>query len=391
MPDQPDPHSLNLPPGFGDTDSNTPSSSSDDTPPTPSSNQDTDKSSKSDQYKNTSNPPTFSTSSYPPPPPPPPPASPTSSSSPASTSPADQSPTPPTPPSLSRDESSTPNRPSLIGSYPPPPDLKAKPEPVSSHLKPASTNELHPKPVSSIFILALAGIAILTIALSAFLYLQNNALKKQVNILQSTEAGRQLSPTDQESPPENDQTPETQPTESSTTEPVTLSSAFTNLAKVIDIAHQKYSTAQLLMITTDNLLTLEDNVYRYWFRQAPDTKSYFYIQYSQNEDPQLVINAIISPDNNIPDLIPLFEQNQLGVSDIDAHAIAWSKAISPTITNLTPSSVKAKFIRAIPSTANSTNTTNIWQLTYSFPQQANQKDIVVQIDSTTQEVLYSTL
>lgn len=375
MPDQPDPHSLNLPPGFGDTDSDAQSSPPKDTT---SSDPNTSQPPKPEQENDSAKSPTFSTSSYPPPPPPPPtPASP---------------PTTPTPPSTtSRDDNSNPDRPNLIGSYSPPANLKDKPDPVSNRPQPASMSEIHPKPISNLFILTLAGIAILTIALSAFLYLQNTALKKQVNILQSTEAGRQLAPTDQDSSPENNQDPEEQPTESSTPEPTTLSSAFTNLANVIDIARQKYSTAQLLMITTDNLLTLENNVYRYWFRQAPDTKSYFYIQYSQNEDPQLVVNAVINPDNNIPDLIPLFEQNQLGVSDIDAHALAWSKAISPTITNLTPTSVKAKFIRTIPSNATTTDATNIWQLTYSFPQQANQKNIVVQIDSATQEVLYTNL
>lgn len=365
MPNQSDPNSLNLPPSFGNTDSDTQSTPPEDTPSSP--DPDTNQPSNPDQDTDLSDSSDFSTPSYPPPPPPP---------APSTTPPAP--PTSPSAPSLPRDEN-------------PVPDLKTKPDLVSDRPQPASMDKLSPRPVSRLFILVLAGIAILTIALSAFLYLQNNTLKEQVNILQSTEAGRQLSPTDQNSLSENNQTAEGQPTESPNPEPITLPSAFTHLTEVIDIARQKYSTAQLLMITTDNLLTLEDNVYRYWFRQAPNTQSYFYIQYSQQEEPQLVVNAVVNPDNNIPDLIPFFEQNQLGASDIDAHAIAWSKAISPTIPNLTPSVVKAKFIRALPSSAGSTDITNIWQLTYSFPQQANQKDIVVQIDSTTQEVLYSTL
>lgn len=233
---------------------------------------------------------------------------------------------------------------------------------------------------SSIAALILGVLLLVAIAAATFFYMQNRALSQQINVLQSTQAGRELQPSPT---PTVEATISATPTPSSSASP----SAFTNLSNIISIARQESSSAQMLMITSDNVANPDTASYKYWFRRGPNLQQYFYIQAGITGEPQLYTQATISPDNNIPDLIPAFEAGNLGISDQDAHALAWTQ-VSATVNNQTPSTVNAKFINSRPSNPEITQNINLWQLTYSFPGRSN---IIVQINANTSEIVYDTL
>lgn len=253
------------------------------------------------------------------------------------------------------------------------------PEPVRT----PATLQTHDASRSLSFATILLGIiALIAVAAGSFFYLQNRTLKQQISVLQSTQAGRQV--------PEITPTPTVEVSTQSavpTVSPSATFSAHTNLPSIISIARQESPTAQLLMITSDDIAKPSDSVYRYWFRRGAGQQQYFYVQQGRTGEPQLFTQATVSPDNNIPDLIPLYEANQIGIDDQTAHTIAWTQ-MSGSLNNATPRSVSAKFIRSRPSNSQITDNINLWQLTYSFTGRPN---IIIQIDATTSQVVYSTL
>ncbi len=244
---------------------------------------------------------------------------------------------------------------------------------------------------TSLAILLLAIISIASLAASSFLFLQNLTLKQQIRVLQSTESARQPSETGSTNPTLSD-TPQGSPFTSNTGTSSATFSAFSDLGKVVSIAQKESSTAQLLMITSDDITRGEATVYKYWFRRTPSQKQYFHLQYSRTSEPQLFSESVVSPDNSIPDLIPAFQANQLGISDLDAHNLAWQQSVAPIVgSNLKPTQVKAKFINSRPSDPSITQSINLWQLTYIFPTVSNQRNITIQINANDQSKIFSNL
>lgn len=257
----------------------------------------------------------------------------------------------------------------------------AKPTPKpESTIHPATLHTTNNR-TGSIAALILGILLLLAIAAATFFYMQNRALTQQINTLQSTQAGREI-PTPSPSP-----TPITTGSAVPTPNPDASPSAFTNLSNIINIARQESATAQMLMITSDNVANVNTAVYKYWFRTGPNQQQYFYIQAGLTGEPQLYTQATISPDNNIPDLIAMYETGELGIDDQAAHALAWTQ-VSTAVNDQTPSAVSAKFIRSRPSNPEITDAINLWQLTYTFPGRSN---IIIQVNAQTSEIVYSTL
>jgi hypothetical protein len=226
------------------------------------------------------------------------------------------------------------------------------------------------------------AIAVLILTtLGAFLYIQNRGLKNQISTIQRIESGREV--------------PSTTPTEIvvSPTPEVATDGAFFELPNILPTALQESATAQLLMVTTDisipsgkDMTKAARGTFQYWFRQGPGLATYFQVVKAPDSAPTVVKPAFVNPDNNIPDLLPLYQAKTLGIDVFQANAIAWNQVVNFTGTS-TPINISAKYIRSMP-TSGSTSEVNIWQVTYKFDPASAVTDKVVQIDANSQQILY---
>ncbi len=269
-----------------------------------------------------------------------------------------------------------------------PPTLS--PATTPTRLSPAAPRESR-SPTPIIFTVLGGGLLVAT-ASTAFLWIQNQSLKQQLATIQAVEAGRELPPTPT---PSVSQTPTATPTTTA------LLTAFTRIDDVIKRAQQEASTAQLLMITSDNIGTTPESspstlnttgtIYKYWFRKAPGTTSYFYVQAAERGDLNVVAPATVSPDNNIPDLVSYRKNNQLGLDADQAHTLIWTQLLNDYTQGNRPTGITAKYLRSVPSNPSINTPVNLWQLVYKFDPSAGIKDIVVQVNANTKQVIYSNL
>lgn len=278
-------------------------------------------------------------------------------------------------------------------SLPKPPQSKQKPPKKSKKRKPQkppkpTSNKPAKPPTSSKLPLIITILLILSAAgAGVYFYLQNQTLKQQLSTIQSTiqQPTPSPSPSPTASPaasPNSYPTVSPSPTATPSPTPSTKDlSAFKNLEAVINLARQKHSQAQLLMITTTN--AADNPAYKYWFRRQPNTKAYFFIKQTFPYRLKYISSATISPDNQIPDLIPLWQQDQLGQSDQDL--LPQARQEIQTKTNANPTSINAKFIKARPSNPDLNQQINIWQFTFNF---STQSSLVIQYNPLTQNIVY---
>lgn len=290
-----------------------------------------------------------------------------------------------TDPVMPEDYSDTPVSPSPTPSFSPANSQPPKNPSLPPH-KPATPPRSHSGKPPFLLLIILAIFAFSSTLIAAFLFVRSQTLSQQVATLQSIQDARQLSPTPTSTSNTSlSPTPQTTP---SVTPPSTSPDSYSpGLSDIITLAQDDSPNAQLLMITSDNILD-PDPVFNYWFRTAPDIKTYFFIKSSSNTPPQLMRPATVTPDNNIPDLIPDIQAGNVGLSANQALNLANQTLTDNNITS-TPISVKAQYIKSLPSISQKGDqAANLWQLSYSF---SDHPKVVIQINANSQQIVFDNL
>lgn len=270
---------------------------------------------------------------------------------------------------------------------PPPPTPPKSPSTKAKPAQPPSRSSLKP-----VLLIAIILIVIAALAGGAYFYMQNQALKDQLNSIQAN-LQPTTSPTPTPTPTANPTaSPDSYPTVEITASPTPTSSpqptissqnltAFSELESVITLAQQNHPQAQLLMITSDNILS--SPVYKFWFRNQPDLKDYFNIKLTPSQGLEYISYATVTPDNNIPNLIPFWQEDNLGQSD--QQLLSKAQQEIDTQTDQSPSSIAAKFIRSRPSNPQIQDQINLWQFSFKF---SNQNTLIVQYNAQNQQLVY---
>jgi hypothetical protein len=165
------------------------------------------------------------------------------------------------------------------------------------------------------------------------------------------------------------------------------------------MAREESATGQLIMIdaefslptgSTPTNIDANADKYKYYFRRGPGILEYFQVTIERGGEPELFSSAIVNPDDDIPDLIPFYEAQTLGLDILEANRIAWQRASSVTTTM--PQTIKGKYIRATPTTTNGqAEATNIWQVSYIFGEGSGLENLVFQIDASNGTILYTNM
>lgn len=283
----------------------------------------------------------------------------------------------------------TPKSPEPEPVYSPPPSPRSEAEtPRTPAGQPALAPAALPPSGKSfpVVTLLLLLIAIGAIAATYFFYQQTLALNTQLEqISQTLEQQKirenQLTPTPTL---EVSETPTPTSTISATVTPtVTLApisgKVFDQVVTVIGTIQKQYPNAQLIMITISAAENPDTSIIKYWFRQTLTDKKYLYVMREPGKDLAIVDQQVyVTPDNNIPSLNQMAENNGLGLDLPEAIKIA--AAACPTNFDCATTPLSAQFIRA--------NTT-LWQISYR-PIDGS-KPFVVQINSVTKKILFKSL
>lgn len=311
------------------------------------------------------------------------------------------------PSSTSQPQTSTQNEPESSQSFPQPPQMKkdkkqknnkSKQQPPTPPKSPTKKQAPAQPPsrssIKPVLLIAIVLLVITALGGGAYFYMQNQALKDQLNSIQANlQPTSSPTPTPTPTPTTNPvASPDSYPTVEITSSPTetpspqpTISNqsltAFSNLEDVISLAQDNHSQAQLLMITSDNILS--SPTYKYWFRNQPNLKDYFFIKLAPQQELEYISYATVTPDNNIPDLIPLWQQDNLGQSDQQLLAKAQQEIDKQT--DQEPSSIAAKFIRSRPSNPDIQDQINLWQFSFKF---STQNNLVVQYNAQNQQLVY---
>ncbi len=272
-----------------------------------------------------------------------------------------------TPPSFSETAPSTPP--------PPPPPPPPAPAPVAA--SPASFTPARPFPLVTLLLIL---IAIGATAATYFFYQQSQSLNQQLTQLSQTLSQQKTQPTASLS---ETLTPTPVASLSASLTPVITTpvntnprSAFDQIAAVMLAAQKQYPNAQLIMITGTDVQSDTQIVLKYWFRQNPTDQKYLYIMKQIGQDLSLVDQQVyVTPDNNIPSLNQLVQNNQLGADLTTAFTTALS--LCPANYGCSTAPATAQYIKT---------STTLWQIT--FKASDNPKPFVVQIDATTGKVIF---
>jgi hypothetical protein len=214
------------------------------------------------------------------------------------------------------------------------------------------------------------------IAASLF-YTQNKQQKQKVQELIQTLESQETLPTPTLTP-----TPEITPLPTLASDPEATPEATPTveeksiIKKALDMAQEKYSNAQLILITATNPQLPDQGLTKYWFRQAPDTKKYLYISYQGGELNLVDKQIYVSPDNNIPSLNQRIKEDKLGL-DQD-QVIQKTSSLCQADKCQQSKNIDTQFL--------DTGTNLLWQVTYKFEDQS--APTIFQIDSLTEEVIY---
>jgi hypothetical protein len=252
-----------------------------------------------------------------------------------------------------------------------------EPKPASLPEKPIVGDYLHSKNKPAIIAITSVVLLVITAGL-AFLYVQNNRLKGQIRTIEDINSQRNLPPL----------SPTATPSGMAEANPYTV---FSDLDAVVTKAQAESTSAQLLMITVDNL-SLKDNkaaTYNYWFRTGPGTGEYFQIAKPSAGEYQLIKPATVNPDNNIPDLLESKKANTLGIDDQQVIKLGWEKVASQFSQGNEPQRIGLIYIIANPSNPAITTPVNLWQVTYFFPKEAGVEDVIIQVDANNQNVVFT--
>ncbi|MBU1200607.1 hypothetical protein KJ953_03710 [Patescibacteria group bacterium] len=234
----------------------------------------------------------------------------------------------------------------------------------AAEIKPALSPQRH----SPSFTLPLIIITLLAVTAASLFYTQTQQLKVQVQDLTNTIAtGGSTSP--EVEPPKLQKTIEITPK--------ATPSATPSANPILTLAQAKYPDAQLILITSDNPHLEDQTVTKYWFRQSPDAKNYLYISFIAGESSLVDQQVYVSPDNNIPSLNQRMENNQLGLTQAQALALANSLCKEPE---------KCQQATAIKTQFLDTSSSLLWQITYQL--QNSSQPVIFQINSLTKEVVY---
>lgn len=219
-----------------------------------------------------------------------------------------------------------------------------------------------PKRSKNLLAIPIIIITVLAVAAAGFFYLQNQQLKNQI-LEPSPTPLVQISP--------EPAGPSAAPFASPSATP-----AATPAEQVLSIAQKKYPQAQLILITIDNPQQPSSGLTKYWFRQTPDIKKYFYVSSSTSGFNLVDQQVYLSPDNNIPSLNQRLLENKLGISV--TQALDLTQALCPDTQACQTAAVKAQFIDG--------GSRLLWQISYQIPDQP--QPLIFQIDSLTQKIVY---
>ncbi|MBU1071379.1 hypothetical protein KKG65_03125 [Patescibacteria group bacterium] len=224
----------------------------------------------------------------------------------------------------------------------------------AAEIKPALSPQRH----GPSFTLPLIIITLLAVTTASLFYNQTQQLKVRVQDLTNTLASQKIEPI----PEPTIEIPQ-----------VSTPSATSPLA----LAQAKYPEAQLILITSDNPHLENQTVTKYWFRQSPDAKNYLYISFIADESSLVDQQVYVSPDNNIPSLNQRMQDNQLGLTQVQALTLTNSLCKQPE---------KCQQATAIKTQFLDTGSSLLWQITYQL--QDSSQPVIFQINSLTKEVVY---
>lgn len=269
----------------------------------------------------------------------------------------------------------------------------AEPEPQPKMDQPAPTPTpatLPPKSGSSvapIIIVILLIIAGLGLASAAFLSIQTNKLKTQLNEVKDTIEKQQTTLTPTPSPSTYEiPTPTISPSATNSATPsATPSISITNtLAPLgnapaaLKIAINHSPNAQLILIKVDNVTDPTTAVTKYFFREDLSTKKYFYVAVSGTNIPEIIDKQIyVTPDDNIPSLNDTVLTNSLGIDLKDVLTLTYAQCANQSLCTSSP--VKAQYIK--------TGTGIIWQLSV-YTKGLTATPLMIQINAETKAILY---
>lgn len=276
------------------------------------------------------------------------------------------------------------------------------------------------------FVALLLGlIAIGAIAAAVTIFLQLGKAQTNLNILKQTKDNQQTipsetpSPTTSENPvltmppiqiapsmaititpaatpsasPTVNVTSAPQPTVAPTATPTKATSPVTNSMFIFDRftavlakATEKVATAQLLMVTVENVDKAGAPTAKFWFRESETKKVYFYILSEGNGLLTLFDKQIyVTPDNNIPGLNADFKAGKLGIDLEETLKLAKSTVINNASLTGEPTSATAQFIKT--TTGPGSSPVTLWQISYKYADRTS--PVIVQINSQTKQVIYT--
>lgn len=256
-------------------------------------------------------------------------------------------------------------------------------EPIPATL-PTNLNSSNPSSLLSVVLLIVAGVGI---SGSVFLYSQSAALKRQLTDITQTLERQKTIVTPTPTPgiieiptPSATPTIEIELTPTPTASPTSIISktimplALATQALKVGINHEP--NAQLILIKAENAHDQKNSTIKYFFRKDLTTKKYFYVSVNSSNESEIVDKSIyVNPDNNIPSLNDLVLGNKLGIDYDEAMDIVKKTCTSKLCDG---ASVKAQYIKS--------GTKTIWQL--SLTPTSGSQTLLIQIDTTTKEVLY---
>lgn len=159
---------------------------------------------------------------------------------------------------------------------------------------------------------------------------------------------------------------------------VTNSGQVFDLAQsVIAVAQNRYPEAQLLMVNVSGAENSASSIVKYWFRQTATTKKYLYILRETGKQLSVVDQQVyVTPDNNIPSLNQMANNEQLGIDLNEAITIATN--VCPIDFDCVHTPITGQFIKA---------NTPLWQISFK-PTDGSIRPFVVQIDSVAKKILF---
>lgn len=241
--------------------------------------------------------------------------------------------------------------------------------------------------IAPIIIVVLLIIAGLGLASAAFLSIQTNKLKTQLNEVKDTIEKQKTTLTPTPSPSIYEiPTPSISPNATNSATPSatpTLSISNTleplgNAPAALKIAINRSPNAQLILIKVDNVTDSTTAVTKYFFREDLSTKKYFYVAVSGNNIPEIIDKQIyVTPDDNIPSLNDTVLTNKMGIDLSETLKLTYAQCANQTVCTAAPA--KAQYIK--------TGTGIIWQLSL-YTKGLSATPLMIQINAETKAILY---